>query len=205
MSIQKLPQDLHIHTVFSVTDSQVVPEQTIETVALISHAEIIGISDHFEHFMPYRYIEYKEQVRKHHFRLGTEVNGHQSVPLAMKYEFDYYIYHCWGSEPKDYKGFRDLKSTGKPVIIAHPYATETDLEKIPENSLVEINNRYIWRFNWLKLLLPYRNKFRWVIGSDAHQPHWLNQNYARRVAEEMGINETILFKKPEPETVKLFK
>lgn len=198
MLFQKVPQDLHIHTTFSTIDSQVVPEQTIETVAFLKHAEIVGISDHFEHFMPYRYHEYYEKVKSFNFLVGTEVNGHQSVPQALKFEFDYYIYHCWGHEEKDYKGFRDLKSKGKPVILAHPYATNTDLDKIPENSLVEINNRYIWRFDWKNLLEPFKEKFRWVIGSDAHQPNWLNQNYARRVAEEMGIKETILFKKSEP-------
>jgi len=57
----------------------------------------------------------------------------------------------------------------------------------------QINNRYISRFDWRKLIAPYISKFRWVIGSDAHQPHWLNQNYARQVAKEMGIKETILF------------
>ena len=44
------PQDLHIHTVFSDQDSSVVPEQTPELVARIAHAQVIGISDHFEHF-----------------------------------------------------------------------------------------------------------------------------------------------------------
>jgi histidinol phosphatase-like PHP family hydrolase len=196
MNIHKVPQDLHIHTTFSFTDSQVVQEQTIELVAMLKHAEITGISDHFEHFMPYRYQEYCEKVKSFNLLVGTEVNGYHSVPAAMKYDFDYYIYHCWGHEPKDYKGFLDLKKSGKPVIIAHPYATNTDLTKIPENSFVEINNRYIWRFDWRNLIKPFKNKFRWVIGSDAHQPHWLNQNYARMVAEEMGIEESIIFKKP---------
>jgi len=192
-TLQKLPQDLHIHTTFSTNDSQVVEQQNLETVAFAAHAEIIGISDHFEHFMPHRYDEYCKAVKLHNFHIGTEVNGHQSVPLAMKYEFDYYIYHCWGKVNEDYKALNELISVGKPVIVAHPYATETDLDRIPENCLVEINNRYIWRFDWKKLITPYINKFRWVIGSDAHQPHWLNQNYARQVSREMGIRETILF------------
>jgi histidinol phosphatase-like PHP family hydrolase len=191
--IHKVPQDLHIHTIFSATDSQVVPQQTPETVAFASHAEIVGISDHFEHFMPHRYDEYCEAVKSFNFRVGTEVNGHASVPLAIQYEFDYYIYHCWGNVDADYEALNDLISTGKPTIVAHPYATETDLSHLPENCLVEINNRYIWRFDWKKLIAPYQNKFRWVIGSDAHQPHWLNQNYAQQVAREMGIRETILF------------
>jgi hypothetical protein len=195
---QKLHQDLHIHTTFSATDSQVVPEQTVEMVAFAHHADIVGISDHFEHFIPHLYQEYCNTVRSFNFVVGTEVNGHQSVPQAVLFEFDYYIYHCWGSEDKDYVALHDLLATGKPVIIAHPYATRTDLSRIPENCYVEINNRYIWRFDWRKLINPYKDKFQWVIGSDAHQPHWLNQNIARCVAEEMGIKETILFKKKEP-------
>ncbi len=193
ISIQKLPQDLHIHTIFSTNDSQVVPAQTIETVAFVAHAEIIGICDHFEHFVPHRYQEYYVAVKSFNFLVGTEVNGHASVPLAVEYEFDYYIYHCWGHVNEDYEALKVLMSAGKPVIVAHPYATDTDLNRLPENCLVEINNRYISRFDWRILIAPYINKFRWVIGSDAHQPHWLNQNYARQVAREMGIKETILF------------
>jgi histidinol phosphatase-like PHP family hydrolase len=198
MFIQKVPQDLHIHTTFSATDSKVVPEQTIEMVAFANHAEIVGISDHLEHFMPDRYREYCEKVRSFNFLVGTEVNGHQSVPMAIEYEFDYYIYHCWGHEDKDYIALQNLISTGKPVIIAHPYATKTDLKRIPENCYIEINNRYIWLFDWKKMITPFKDKFQWVIGSDAHQPNWLNQNIARRVAEELGIEETILFPKKEP-------
>ena len=118
--------------------------------------------------------------------LGTEVNGHASVDLAAKYEFDYYMYHCWGHEPKDYIGFERLRNlTGKPVIIAHPYGIGTDLNLVPEGSLVEINNRYIWRCDWRKELSPFIKKFKWVFGSDAHQPNWLNQVIARKVGEEL--------------------
>ena len=42
-------QDLHIHTIFSTGDSAVSREQTVELVAEINHAKIIGISDHFEY------------------------------------------------------------------------------------------------------------------------------------------------------------
>jgi len=195
---KKIIQDLHIHTTFSVTDSQIVPEQTVEMVAFAKHADVVGISDHFEHFIPHMYQEYCETVRSFNFLVGTEVNGHQSVPQASRFEFDYYIYHCWGHEEKDYDALLDLISTGKPVIVAHPYATRTNLDRIPENCYVEINNRYVWRFDWRKLIVPYKDKFRWVLGSDAHQPNWLNQNIAQSVAEEMGIKEAILFKKPEP-------
>jgi histidinol phosphatase-like PHP family hydrolase len=201
MLLQKVPQDLHIHTTFSETDSQIVPEQTIEMVAFAQHAEIVGISDHFEHFVPHRYKEYYEKVKSFGFWVGTEVNGHKSVPLAAEYNFDYYIYHCWGNTDADYVALKDLITTGKPVIIAHPYATQTDLKRVPQDCFIEINNRYIWRYDWEKLIPPFKNKFRWVIGSDAHQPNWLNQNIARQVAEDMGIMETILFKKKEVELI----
>lgn len=46
-----IPQDLHIHTVYSVGDSAVVKEQTIDLVKQIRHASIIGISDHYEYLV----------------------------------------------------------------------------------------------------------------------------------------------------------
>jgi hypothetical protein len=128
---------------------------------------------------------------------GTEVNGHESIDLAIRYDFDYYIYHCRGNEPLDYTGIDRLSETGKPVIIAHPYVTDTELNKISENSIVEINNRYIWRYDWKAILKPFVNKFRWVFGSDAHQPNWLNQTIAHRVGHELGISETVLFREPK--------
>jgi histidinol phosphatase-like PHP family hydrolase len=36
---------------------------------------------------------------------------------------------------------------------------------------------------------PHRERFRFVIGSDAHQPIWLSQSVARRAATELGIQE----------------
>jgi hypothetical protein len=186
-------QDLHIHTVFSSYDGAVVPAQTLEMVAFAKHSEIVGISDHFEMFMPQHWEEYKTKVRSFGFKLGTEVNGHDSVEKALKYDFDYYVYHCWGQHSEDYKGFEKLCSLGRPVIIAHPYAIGTDLKKIPEGSLVELNNRYIWQYDWKKYLTPFLTKFRWVFSSDAHQPNWLNHVICRRAGEELGIEETILF------------
>lgn len=186
-------QDLHIHTTYSSFDSAVVSEQTISMVAFAKHAEIVGISDHFEMFMPHRWEEYRNEVRKNGFRLGTEVNGHASVDKALEFDFDYYVYHCWGNQPADYKGFEKLNSKGKPVIIAHPYATATDLNLIAPGSIVEINNRYIWHYDWEKFLRPYIGKFRWVFSSDAHQPNWLNHVICRQVGAAMGIEETILF------------
>jgi hypothetical protein len=56
---------------------------------------------------------------------------------------------------------------------------------------VEVNNRYSWRDDWRKSLGPW--VFRFVISSDAHQPNWLNQTYARYVAAALGIRETLLF------------
>jgi hypothetical protein len=197
MLLQKVPQDLHIHTIFSVNDGAVVPQQNLDTIAFARHAEIVGISDHFEYFMPDRYGEYYETVKSYNFRVGVEVDGHKSVPLAINFEFDYYIYHCWGKEESDYRALKDLIRTGTPVIITHPYAIGTDLNRIPDSCYVEINNRYIWRCNWRKELTPFKDKFRWVISSDAHQPNWLNQNLARRVAEELRIEETILFEKKD--------
>lgn len=190
-----MTQDLHIHTIFSDGDSAVVPQQTVELVAFAKHADIVGISDHSECFLADRYEEYYTAVKKAGLYCGVEVNGFKRAETVINYEFDYFIYHCNGSEPRDYAGFELLLKTGKPSIIAHPYAVGTDLSRVPSGSLVEINNRYVWRYDWRKELGPYVDKFRWVFGSDAHQPNWLSQLIARRVGEELGVEETILFAK----------
>jgi histidinol phosphatase-like PHP family hydrolase len=187
-----IPQDLHIHTTFSKLDSAIVEEQTIELIAAVRHAEIIGISDHFEHFDEH-FEEYAEKVRSFGFHVGTEVDGSQYVADAAALNFEYYIYHC-RDEKTEYRGLEFLLNKGKPVIIPHPMMMGTNLDKIPRECYVELNNRYIWRFDWRKKLRPYVNRFRFVLGSDAHQPNWLNQNIARYVARELGIEETILFK-----------
>ena len=182
------PQDLHIHTVFSTRDSSVVAEQTPELVARIGHAQVLGISDHFEHFADSAYDQYFERVRSLGMLVGTEVDGAASVGFAAGLVFDYYIYHCRDSAA-DYAGAERLLATGRPVIIAHPNALHTNLERVPDACLIEINNRYVWRCDWHAYYGPYRNRFQYVIGSDAHQPNWLGQSVARRVAAELGIQE----------------
>ena len=187
----RVPQDLHIHTIFSDSDSAIVAEQTPELIYFTSHAEIIGISDHFEHFSD-RFIEYEQTMKKFDFHVGTEVDGSDYVQDAISFPFEYYIYHCRDFD-KEYRAIDKLLNTGKPVIIPHPMMLDTDLRRIPEECYVELNNRYIWRFDWQKRIAPFKDTFRFVIGSDAHQPNWLNQNVARAVAKELGIGEAILF------------
>ncbi|MBN2348300.1 MAG: hypothetical protein JXJ22_05655 [Bacteroidales bacterium] len=185
-------QDLHIHTIFSSGDSAVVQEQTVEFIASLKHAKIVGISDHFEYIADKNYEIYKNTVKSSGFKTGTEVDGHKWADAAAKLEFDYYIYHCW-DVPQDYKRIYTLLDTGKPVIIAHPYAIGTRLEKIPRECLLEINNRYIFKADWKNYLTPYLKDFDFILSSDAHQPHWLNQNIARFVADQLNITEKILF------------
>lgn len=79
------------------------------------------------------------------------------------------------------------------MIVAHPNALDTDLSRLPPYTLVEINNRYIWRCDWRRFYSPFKERFRFVISSDAHQPNWLNQTIARYVAAELNVEETILF------------
>jgi histidinol phosphatase-like PHP family hydrolase len=186
-----LPQDLHVHTVFSATDSAVVPEQTVERVAAIGHARILGISDHLE-ALTESFGLYAETVRAHGLRLGVEVNGAEFVDAARELPVEYYVYHCRDREP-DYRGAQRLLGAGRPVIVAHPVFLGTDLGRVPEGCLVEINNRYVWRGDWEGALRPHLERFRFVIGSDAHQPHWLNQTVARHLAARLGIEETLLF------------
>ena len=187
----QIPQDLHIHTTFSHLDSAVVDEQTPELVWFTSHAEIIGISDHFEHFDD-RFDEYKRTLEHYGFHVGTEVDGSDYVQDAASLPFEYYIYHCRDYD-SEYKALETLLATGKPVVIPHPMMLDTNLDRVPPECYIELNNRYIWRFDWRKRLGPYSERFHFVIGSDAHQPNWLNQNVARAVARELGINETIIF------------
>ena len=187
-----VPQDLHIHTVYSVGDSAIVKEQTPEFIYKIRHAEVIGISDHFEYIQdPEIFKTYETELRRCGFYVGTEISGFSLVNQAIKTNCDYFVYHC-SIEP-DYKAVEKLLVTKKPVIIAHPLILGTDLNRIPEECYIEINNRYIWRNNWRAELSPYVSRFRFVISSDAHQPGWLNQNVARYVCRELGIRETILF------------
>jgi histidinol phosphatase-like PHP family hydrolase len=187
----QVKQDLHIHTTYSCLDSAVAGEQTLELIDSVRHAKIIGISDHFEHFDE-RFDEYKKEVQSYGFHVGTELDGSDYVDDAANLNFEYYIFHC-RDHSSEYKAIETLLLTGKPVIIPHPMMMGTDLNKIPSECYVEINNRYVWRFDWRKELSPYKDRFRFVIGSDAHQPNWLNQNVAQYVARELKIQETILF------------
>jgi histidinol phosphatase-like PHP family hydrolase len=185
-----LPQDLHIHTTFSRHDGAVAPEQTVQLVASIAHARVVGISDHLESIAD-DFSTYAETVRSYGFLVGTEVNGADWVREAEAVDAKYYVYHCRDRE-RDYRGAERLLATGKPLIIAHPLILETDLRRLPSSCLIEINNRYVWRSNW-ETLRPFTASFSFVINSDAHQPHWLNQNVARYVATQLGITETLLF------------
>ena len=186
-----LPQDLHVHTIFSRGDGAVVPEQTVELVARIAHARVLGISDHLE-YVGDAFEEYARAVRAHRFHLGLEVNGADWVASAEALPVDYFIYHC-RDRTADYRGAERLAATGRPVIVAHPQALQTDLRRVNPACLVEINNRYAWREPGYKALAPFAARFRFVIGSDAHQPHWLNQTAARCIARELGVGETLLF------------
>ena len=123
--------------------------------------------------------------------VGTEVNGADWVAEAESVDAQYYVYHCRDRE-RDYRGAERLLATGKPLIIAHPLILETDLRRVPPQCLIEINSRYVWRSNW-ETLRWFTDSFSFVIDSDAHQPHWLNQNVARYVARELGIAETLPF------------
>ncbi|MBK1706124.1 hypothetical protein [Halochromatium glycolicum] len=191
MSASQLAQDLHIHTTWSHADSSVVPEQTIELIAAAEHARIRGISDHFEHIAD-RFDAYRRAVSAAGLRVGTEIDGHRSVPAALDCPCDYRIFHCY-DQGADYRALESLLADDIPVIVAHPNALDTDLERVPNECLIELNNRYIWRCDWMAFYGPYRNRFRFVISSDAHQPNWLGQSIARLAARELGIEETLVF------------
>ncbi|NQU44632.1 hypothetical protein HQ520_15180 [bacterium] len=187
-----VPQDLHIHTVFSRGDSAVAPEQTLDLIATFGHARVTGISDHLDCMTDDELALYMKTVRGHGFRLGVEICNSGWVAAAAALPMDYYVYHC-RDHSAEYAGAEKLLETGRPVIIAHPFFMETDLRRVPPACLIEVNNRYIWRNDWKSLLSPWVGSCRFVLSSDAHQPNWLNQFIARHVAAELKIEETLLF------------
>lgn len=187
-----LEQDLHIHTVFSANDSSVVPEQTVSLVAALKHARVAGISDHFESILDGDFDTYEKEVRQAGLKLGVEVDGYPWVAEAAGYPLDYYIFHCRDQEA-DYTAIEVLLNTGRPVIIAHPNSFGTDLNRIPRNCIIEINNRYVWRNDWQAYYGPFADSFRFVLSSDAHQPNWLGQAVARHAADRLGIEEYLVF------------
>ncbi len=187
-----LKQDLHIHTVYSTGDGAVEPQQTMALVQEIDHAEIRGISDHFEYLTGPVFERYREEAHSLGFYCGCEVNDSSDAIQAVDYPFDYYIYHCRDTK-SEYNGAEILLNTGKPVIISHPMAIGADLKKVPTDCLIELNNRYIWKADYMSYYTPFLNRFQFVIGSDAHKPNWLNQVIARHAAEKLGIEETLVF------------
>jgi histidinol phosphatase-like PHP family hydrolase len=187
-----IPQDLHIHTKFSTGDSSIVPQQTPELIASVGHAEAVGISDHIEYLYDSIFYTYTDAVRKQGFRLGAEIVQEADVDYALSLPLDYRVFHCYDEE-KCYRAAERMVDSGVPLIIAHPMALGTDLSRIPRDCIVEINNRYVWRGDWKTFFTPWLNRFDFVFSSDAHQPHWLNQNVARHVGASLGIQETLLF------------
>ena len=187
-----LKQDLHIHTIFSTRDGSVVPEQTVSLVASLEHAQVVGISDHFETLVDGQFDLYEKEVRQAGLKLGVEVDGHAWSDEAAGYPVDYFIVHC-RDQAADYRCLNRLLSAAKPVIIAHPNILDTNLNKVPPECLVEINNRYVWRTDWRKYYGPFTERFKFIIGSDAHQPFWLGQSVAQHVAAQLGVEEFIVF------------
>lgn len=187
-----LQQDLHIHTTYSTHDSAVVTEQTVALVAAVKHAGIVGISDHFDSLVDGDFEIYEKEIRQAGLKVGVEVDGHAWAAEALNYNVDYYIFHC-RDQDADYQSLDILLSSAKAVIIAHPNALGTDLNRVSPKCLIEINNRYVWRTDWKQFYSPFKDRFKFVIGSDAHQPHWLNQSVARYVADQLGIGEHIIF------------
>lgn len=187
-----IPQDLHIHTAFSTGDSSVVAQQTPELIASVGHAEITGISDHIEYLYGSIFDDYQKAVRRQGFRLGAEIVNERDVDYALTLPLEYRVFHCYDDD-KCYKAAQRMVESGIPLIIAHPMALGTDLSRVPEDCIVEINNRYIWRGDWQSFYTPWLDRFDFIFSSDAHQPHWLNQNVARHVGAQLGIQETMLF------------
>lgn len=192
MGYSMLKQDLHIHTTYSTGDSAIVPEQTVAFVAAVQHAQIVGISDHFEYLLDGVFEVYTQEIRASGLKLGAEVDGHRWAAEAAGYDLDYYIVHC-RDEDADYRCLDTLLATGRPVIVAHPNAFDTDLNRVPAECRVEINNRYVWRTDWQGYYGPFKDRFDFVFSSDAHQPNCLGQTVAQYAAARLGIREHLVF------------
>ena len=187
-----LKQDLHIHTAYSANDSAIVPEQTVALVAAVHHAAVTGISDHFENLLDGKFEAYAREVRGAGLKVGTEVDGHAWVKDAVACNADYFIFHC-RDNGADYRALDSLLATGRPLIIAHPNALDTNLDRVPPECIVEINNRYVWRTDWMRFYTPYKDRFNFILSSDAHQPYALGQAVARHAAERLGIDAYAVF------------
>lgn len=185
-------QDLHMHTTYSSGDSSVVGEQTVSLIAELRYADVMGISDHFDYLVDGVFEQYELELRSHGLYVGVEVDGSPLVDEALLCNCDYYIYHC-RNRKQEYRGLEKLLASEKPVIIAHPFMMGTVIEKTPSEGYLEINNRYIWRHDWRRLLAPWVESRKFVLSSDAHQPNWINQTVARYVSCQLGIKETIIF------------
>jgi histidinol phosphatase-like PHP family hydrolase len=197
-----IKQDLHVHTVYSSGDSSVEEKQTVEYIAALDHAEIRGISDHYEYLRGDIFEEYRKKLYQYGFYCGCEVNDSQDALEAVSYPYDYYIYHC-RDKASEYEGAETLLETGKPVIVSHPIAIGADLNKVPTGCILEINNRYIWQADdYMGFFKDHLKRFRFVIGSDAHKPNWLNQVCARHAAAQLGISEYLVFPGRRQPTVK---
>jgi hypothetical protein len=80
--------------------------------------------------------------------------------------------------------------------FAYPYnlfELDTNLSRIPTECLVEINNRYVWRTDWKPYYGPFKDRFKFVLSSDAHQPNWLGQAIAQHAAAQLGVKEHLVF------------
>ena len=183
---------MHIHTVYSTGDSSIVSQQTIRLIAEIRHARTVGISDHIEYLKEPVFAEYAAAIKSSGFRLGAEIVNYEDIDYALSLPLEYRVFHCY-DEDKYYAAVERLLESGEPLIIAHPMALGTDLGRIPPECFVEINNRYVWRNDWNSFFTPWKERFRFVYSSDAHQPNWLGQNVARHVGAQLGIRETLVF------------
>ena len=192
--IKPIEQDLHIHTTYSYGDSAVVPQQTAELIKSLDHARITGISDHYE-YLPEVFGKYRKEVHGNGFWCGCEINLSGDVPGAVELPFDYYIYHC-RNEASEYRGAEKLLESGRPVIISHPMAIGAELGKVPTGCYIEINNRYVYKADYMEYYTPHLKRFRFVLGSDAHQPNWLNHTVCRYASDRLGIEPAMIFEGP---------
>ncbi len=111
-------QDLHIHTTYSTTDHSVVPEQAVTLVAAVGHAQVVGISDHFECLVNGHFESYTREIRGAALKVGVEVDGHPWVDQAVTYPVDDFVFHC-RDQQADYRSLDRLLATGKAVIDAN--------------------------------------------------------------------------------------
>jgi len=120
-----LNQDLHIHTIYSTGDSSVVEEQTVGLIAAVSHAGVIGISDHFEYYI-YHCRDCPEDYRGIHFLLDTGKPVIVAHPMILDTDLSRVPGECLVEINNRYVWRGDFRAFFGPYLGSFRYVLSSD-------------------------------------------------------------------------------